>query len=79
MIDLNKTYKLRSGHPVRLLCTDANIPAHPIVGLVRYSDGFEGLFSWATDGKSTRLAYDEHKLNPYDLIESKEETSSSIG
>jgi hypothetical protein len=60
MIDMNKKYKTRSGMPVRLLCTDRDCGGSPIIGLAKYADGEELLYTWRSDG-----AY--YNATPYDL------------
>jgi len=45
-----KRYETRQGQTVRLLCVDAKISGHPVIGLVTYGDGTEIECTWTSDG-----------------------------
>ena len=45
----------RKGYPVRILCTDRNLPTEEIVGLIMNNDGSEEVFSWNKQGKRFSL------------------------
>jgi hypothetical protein len=50
MVDLTKPVQTRDGRKVRILCTDANSAAGPIVGLVLNSPNQEYVEHWFSDG-----------------------------
>ena len=69
MIDMNKKYTTRDGHPVRLLCVDQQASGgqkltYCVVGLVM-RNGEEVLHQWTYDG----FYYGERTPHPYNLIE----------
>ena len=46
----------RKGYPVRILCTDRNLPTEEIVGLIMNDDGTEEIYSWNKQGKRFSLS-----------------------
>ena len=46
----------RKGCPVRILCTDRNLPTEEIVGLIMNDDGTEEIYSWNKQGKRFSLS-----------------------
>lgn len=48
MIDMNKQYKTRNGHKIRLLCTDGPDSEYPVIGFV---EGDCSTFEWALSGR----------------------------
>lgn len=69
MIDMNKKYTTREGHPVRLLCVDQQASGdqkliYCVVGLVM-RNGEERLQQWTYDG----FYYGSRDPHPYNLIE----------
>ena len=50
-LDLSKPVRTKSGHPVRILCTDAKDPFYSVVGLVLMgTPATEHLVTWTKDG-----------------------------
>ena len=64
-IDINKTYRTRDGHEIRLYATDAG-GEYPIHGSV-FSDGKWRVDAWTADGAFNRIDYESE----FDLIEVK--------
>ena len=68
LIDMGKKYQTRDGRAVRLLCMDAKL-SKPIVGLVTYGDGTEGVCSWTMNGYYYPADQGQHLQNSdLDLI-----------
>lgn len=63
-IDFTRPVTTRDGRPVRILCTDAAKTDYPVVGLITYRNGSEGICQWLPDGK----AYQTLRETPSDLI-----------
>lgn len=63
MVDFTKPVTTRDGRKVRILCTDAKGDC-PVVGLITYRDGSEGISQWLPDGR----AYNSPKETGFDLI-----------
>lgn len=51
MIELNKTYKDKSGNDVRIICVDRKHQTHPIVGLTFDGASYEAYASFTEDGR----------------------------
>jgi hypothetical protein len=64
MIDINKQYKTRNGHPVRILCTDRKTDIFTVVGLIYLADA-EVTSEWTAKGSH----WATEELNDLDLIE----------
>jgi hypothetical protein len=62
-IELNKTYRTRSGLKYRIICVD-RMGSYPIIGLTPCGS-IENLMSWTKEGKEADNSILD---NPYDLI-----------
>ena len=54
----------RDGKPVRILCTDDELPGYPIIGKVTYPGGTFGINTFTKEGRYL----DENKEDNYDLF-----------
>ena len=54
----------RDGKPVRILCTDDELPGYPIIGKVTYPGGTFGINTFTKEGRYL----DENKDDNYDLF-----------
>lgn len=64
VVDFTKPVTTRDGRKVRILCTNVAKTDYPILGLVTYRDGSEGINQWLPDGR----AYNTLKGTGSDLI-----------
>lgn len=65
-IKLRKKYRLVSGEPVRIICTNRNAK-FPVVGLIQDADGTERINSWLPNGKIF-----QDGSSSFDLVETYE-------
>lgn len=76
MIEMNKTYRTRSGKPARVLCVDSQNEQNPVVALIQDSPEEEYVTTYSPDG---RFLWDEEGVqHPYDLIEDMEPVKTEV-
>jgi hypothetical protein len=52
MIDINKKYRTRDGHEVRIYATDEGCGVASVHGAIKTKDGIWHVYSWSEDGLS---------------------------
>lgn len=49
-VDMKKSYRTRSGRPVRILCVDRKMTDYPVIGLMDCGET-DSLMGWSIDGQ----------------------------
>ncbi|UCV26767.1 hypothetical protein [Ferribacterium limneticum] len=68
-IDINKKYRTRDGHPVRILCCDKLGDCFPVVALISYPKGHEETNLYTLNGRYNSVGTDQRDLievSPYE-------------